>query len=134
MRKGLFLVFISLWLVGCHPLDKGVHVDNRSNNEIDTAEQLFEKDHRLVRSAIVLQDEKLVSAVTVKTFSRFHKRKIEKELKKKLEQEYPEHEVTVSADYKAMYMLSKIIEQEEQENKKVEEQLDEIVKLLKEET
>lgn len=132
MRKGLFLVMTSFLLLGCHPLEKGVHIDNLSTSESAPAEQLFAEDDRLVRSAIVFHDQQLVSTVTVDTFSRFHKRKVEKELQKSLEKAYPEHDITVSADYKAMYMLSKIIEQPEKEN--IEEELNEIVKLLKEET
>src|SRR5699024_9351301 len=106
MRKKLYLVCMTILLVACHPLDTGVHVENYTNEDIAKAERLFEADDRLVRSAIVFHQDRLISAVTVKTFSRFKKRKIEKALQEELEEKYPDYDVTVSADYKAMYMLS----------------------------
>lgn len=132
MRKNLLLVWLILLLVACHPLDPGTHIENDTKGDTEAAKKLFEEDERLVRSAAVFHKDQLVSAVTVKTFSRFHKRKIEKDLQEKLEKKYPNYDVTVSADYKAMYMLSKILVDDEEQQ--VEKELEEIVKLLKEET
>ena len=64
----------------------------------------------------------LITGVTVKTFSRFKKEKIEKELKKKLEKLYPEMDVTVSADSKIWMETNKLSIQDDKKDigKKIE--------------
>lgn len=113
-------------------LENGNHIYNDSTVESLPAEKVFEADERLVSTATIIHHNELVSGVTVKTFSRFHKEKIEDELKKKLEEVYPEFEITVSADNKIVHQTVKIIQ--DKDKKELDEQLKKIVSLLKEET
>lgn len=125
------LIF-TLVLVGCSRLSEGVHFHNHSTTDSTQAEKIFEEDDRLVSVNAIFYEDDLVSGVSVKTFSRFHKNKIEKELKKKLEEAYPDLHITVSADNKIVHKTSKIIQHKEQEQ--LGEKLEKIVSLLKEET
>ena len=50
------------------------------------AEEVFINDERLTSAVAVFHENDLITGVTLKTFSRFKKEKIEKELKKKLEE------------------------------------------------
>lgn len=132
MRKIIILLFTCLLVVGCVRLEKGVHIYHISDEDSESAERIFSEDERLVSASAIIHEGKLVSGVTVKTFSRFHKKNIEKELKEKLEEAYPDYEVTVSADNKIVHKTAKIIQNKEEQ--KLDEQLTKIVSLLKEET
>ncbi|WP_155767534.1 hypothetical protein [Sporosarcina ureilytica] len=96
------------------------------------AEEVFAKEDRLVSTNIIFHDEEMISGVTVKTFSRFHKEKIEKELKKKLKEAYPEFDIIVSADNKIVHKTSKLIQ--DKDDKNLGKELKKLVSLLKEET
>lgn len=127
------MIFILLFTIaGCSQFEDGVHIYNDSSTESEKAEKIFENDDRLVSANVIFYDKKIVSGVTVKTFSRFHKKKIEKDLKKKLESAYPEYEITVSADNKIVHMTAKLIQNKD--NNHVEKELKKIISLLKEET
>lgn len=132
VRWLVICIFVSTVLVGCMRLEDGNHIYNDSNAESSPAEEIFEADDRIVSAATILHDQELVSGITVKTFSRFKKKKIEKELKKKLEEAYPEFEVTVSADNKIVHKTAKIIQNNDKEQLSVK--LKKIVSLLKEDT
>lgn len=132
MRKIGLCLLISMMLVGCTQLEKGIHIHSDTEEDHQLAESIFAADDRLARVAAIIHEDKLVVGLTVHTFSRFHKEKIEAELKKKLEEAYPDLEVTVSADNKIVHKTAEIIQNTNKEN--LEEQLDKIVSLLKEET
>lgn len=132
MRKIIVFAFICLLLSGCMRQEKGVHIYNNSEADSQLAENILTEDQRLVNVATIIHQKKLVSGVTVKTFSRFHKKKIEEELQQKLEEAYPDFEVTVSADNKIVNKTKKIIQNTDQEQ--LDDQLNKIVSLLKEET
>ncbi len=132
IRNVLLYVFILIVLSGCARLGEGVHIYNHSTADSKLAERIFEEDERLVSTNAIFHNDDLVAGMTVKTFSRFHKEKIEKELKKKLEESYPNLTVTVSADNKVVHKTSQIIQDKEEEQ--LDEKLKKIVSLLKEET
>lgn len=132
MRKIIIFTFMCLLLIGCARLEEGVHIYNDSEADSEEAEKIFMEDKRLVSAGVIIHQKKLVSGVTVKTFSRFQKNKIEKELKEKLERVYPDFEVTVSADNKIVHKTAEIIQNTNKEQ--LEEQLEKIISLLKEET
>lgn len=118
--------------MGCNRLENGVHIYNNSTATSEQAEEIFSRDDRLVSSNAIFNDNKIISGVTVKTFSRFRKEKIEKDLKKKLKEAYPEFEIVVSADNKIVHMTSKLIQ--DKDDKNLGKELKAIVSLLKEET
>lgn len=132
MKRLVICIFISIVLTGCMRLENGNHIYNDSQSDHLAAEKIFATDDRLVSTATIIHDDKLLSGVTVKTFSRLHKQKIEDELTKKLEEAYPEHEITVSADNKIVHETVKIVQNKDKEQ--LDEQLKRIVSLLKEET
>ena len=80
------------------------------NEESEKAEEVLKNDKRLTAAVTVFHENDMITGVTLKTFSRFKKEKIEKELKKKLEKLYPELDVTVSADSKIWMETKKLIE------------------------
>lgn len=132
MRRFMICIVICSALTGCMRLENGTHIYNDSTVDSAAAEKIFEADERLVSTATIIYQNELVSGVTVKTFSRFRKDKIEEELKKKLEKEYPELDITVSADNKIVHNTVKIIQDKDKTG--LDKQLKEIVSLLKEET
>lgn len=132
IRNVLLFLVIFVVLTGCARLGEGVHIYNHSEAESSPAEKVFQEDERLVSANAIFDEENLVAGVTVKTFSRFHKKKIENELTKKLEESYPDLTVTVSADNKIVHKTSSIIQNKEEEQ--LGKELEKLVSLLKEET
>lgn len=110
----------------------GIHIYNESPANSNKAEEIFAEDDRLVSTNAIFHENEILTGVTVKTFSRFNKEKIEKELKKKLEEAYPDYDITVSADNKIVHKTSKLIQ--DKDDKKIGKELKKLVSLLKEET
>lgn len=128
---GFYFVLILL-LSGCVRPESGVQIQNDTNVDVMKAEEVFLNDDRLVSAVAVFHEKDIVSGVTVKTFSRFHKKKIEKELKKSLEEDYPEFDVTISADGKIIQETRKLLKQEDTE--KLAKKIKKVKSLLEEET
>lgn len=129
IRKLVIMVFLVIFLSGC--TGNGIRIYNDSDVDISKAEELFENDDRLMSVTALFHESDLLTGVRVETFSRFRKKKIEKELKKELEKLYPDLDITVSADSKILYETTKVIES----NKKdVGKKIDDLKSLLKEET
>jgi len=130
IRKISLMVFAVILLSGCS--GSGFRIDNNSSEDHAKAEEVLGNDNRLTSAVTVFHENDLLTGVTLKTFSRFKKEKIEKELKKKLEKSYPELDVTVSADSKIWMETNKLIESD---NKKDQgKKIEELKSLIKEET
>ncbi len=125
-------MLLILFLAGCAQIEKGVHIQNDTNEDIEKAEQVFEDDDRLISAIAIFHEKEILSGVTVKTFSRFNKAKIEKELTKKLEEIYEDFEVTVSADSKIIQETNKLMELKEKD--KLPKKIKELKTLSEEET
>ena len=132
IRKLTYLLLLLLFLAGCAQVEKGVHIQNDTNEDIKKAEQVFENDDRLISAIAIFHEKEILSGVTVKTFSRFNKAKIEKELTKKLEKIYEDFEVTVSADSKIIQETNKLMELKEKD--KLSKKIKELKTLSEEET
>ena len=124
------LLFVAVLLSGCS--ENGFRIDNHSDEDAAKAEEVFKSDERLTSAVTVFHENDVIAGVTLKTFSRFKKEKIEKELKGKLEKLYPDLDVTVSADSKIWMETKKlmILESEKKKGKKIKE----LKSLIKEET
>jgi len=124
------MVFAVILLSGC--TGSGFRIDNNSSEDHAKAEEVLLNDKRLTSAVTVFHENDLLTGVTLKTFSRFKKEKIEKELKKKLEKSYPELDITVSADSKIWMETNKLIESDDKKDqgKKIKE----LKSLIKEET
>ena len=132
IRKLTYSLLLLLFLAGCAQVEKGVHIQNDTNEDIKKAEQVFENDDRLISAIAIFHEKEILSGVTVKTFSRFNKAKIEEELTKKLEKIYEDFEVTVSADSKIIQETNKLMELEEKD--KLPKKIKELKTLSEEET
>jgi len=130
IRKLSLAVFAVFLLSGCS--GSGFRIDNNSSEDHAKAEEVLINDKRLTSAVTVFHENDLLTGVTLTTFSRFNKEKIEKELKKKLELIYPELDITVSADGKIWMETNKLIESDDKkgQGKKIEE----LKSLIKEET
>lgn len=127
-----YFVLIILLLSGCIRPESEVQIQNDTNADVMKAEEVFLNDDRLVSAVAVFNEKNIVSGVTVKTFSRFNKKKIEKDIKKSLEEDYPEFDVTVSADGKIIQETKKLLKQEDKE--KLAKKIKKVKSLLEEET
>ena len=130
IRKIGHLFIASVLLTGCS--ENGFRIDNSSDEDTEKAEELFESDKRLTSAVTVFHENDVIAGVTLKTFSRFNKEKIEIELKRKLEKLYPNLEITVSADSKIWMETKKLIELDNKEKK--DEKINDLKSLIKEET
>lgn len=126
------LCVMVLLLSGCVRPENGVQIQNDTEVDVKKAEEVFENEERLVSTVAIFHEEDILSGVTVKTFSRFHKEKIEKELKEKLESIYPDFDVTVSADGKIIYETVKLLRQEQEGP--LTKEIEKVKSLLEEET
>lgn len=100
-------------LTGCVRPESGVHIQNDTTADIKLAEEVFINDDRLTSVVAIFHEKELISGITVKTFSRFNKKKIEKEISKKLEELYQEFDVVVSADGKIINETAKLMNAED---------------------
>lgn len=137
MQKVQLLVLIScllcLVMVGCtEEQEKFIAFDNYVNTEEATTieKELTAEDHVDKAIAIIVEDELLI-AVQVNPWQKWRKTKIEENLQKKYEKQYPSYNVLVSADYKIYFEASKFIDNEEED---LAEKIKELKNLAKEET
>ncbi|WHT47872.1 hypothetical protein QNH10_17545 [Sporosarcina thermotolerans] len=87
IRRLLPIFGIILLLSGCIPNE--FTVENHTGEDAKEAEDLIKKDDRIKGAATLFHDDHLIVGIRVKTFDRFNKRKIAKELEKKLTEIYP---------------------------------------------
>ncbi|WP_050614350.1 sporulation protein [Bacillus testis] len=88
-------------------------------------------------AAIITGKKKVLVAYKVKHMKRFGMKKIEKDLKKKLEKKYSNHSFTVSSDYKIFLEAVKLNEHLKDptySRKKAKKEFKDIIKLEKERT
>ncbi|MEK5071361.1 hypothetical protein [Sporosarcina sp. FSL K6-1508] len=130
IRKLSLMILAVVLLSGCS--GDGFRIDNNSSEDHAKAEEVFKNDKRLTSAVTVFHDNDLITGVTLKTFSRFKKGKIEKELKKKLERIYPDLDVTVSADSKIWMETNKLADLDNKKN--IGKKIEKLKSLIKEET
>jgi len=121
-----------LVLSGCNSVDKKVIINNNSDISEKDVEELFINDHRVTNAVAVITDKDILAGVTVRTFSRFKKTKIEKELKEKIENLHSELNIIVSADQKVIMETKKMMD--ENDEKKLGKSIKKLKSLIKEET
>jgi hypothetical protein len=113
-------------------------------NETKKEFQFSEELHKYVLSfpeiydaAIITGKKNILVAYKVKHLHRFRMKKIEKELKKKLEKKYPNHTFVVSSDYKIFIEAVELNEKLKDPNysrEKAKKRFKKILKLQKEQT
>lgn len=132
IRRFIVYVVIILLLSGCSGSEKGIQIHNGTDEKEEKVQSVLREEDRLTGAVALFHNKDLIVAVSVGTFARFQKAKIEKELKEALEKTYPDLDIVVSADGKMIMETQKLIELEEKEElgKKIEQ----LKKLSKEET
>lgn len=131
MRKGVLCVCILL-LVGCGEQEKFATYEQTNMEEKQQQIKGKLKEAKEIEAAniVVLYDEVFV-ALQVKPWQKWNKQKIEKRWQKKLEEEFPNDTVHVSADFKLHWESTKLLEQKQG---KVLDEIEQLKKLAKEET
>jgi len=127
------LSLVSLFLVGCTN-EQTVEISDMSNDEEERAEiEAMIKDTEEVQTGttILVEDDVLI-AIQVKPWLGFKERKIEAKLQKEIEEKYPDLNVLVSSDYKMLWESQKLLEEEDE--KKVSDEVKKLKDLAKEET
>lgn len=130
IRQLLPILCILLLLSGCVPNE--FTVENQTGEDANEAEELLKKDDRIKGAAALFHEDHLIVGVRVKTFDRFNKRKIAKELEKKLKETYPDLSVFVSADSKILTETNKLILKDDA--KGIKKKIHYLISLSEEET
>lgn len=115
-------------------------LDQKTEKNVDMAEGIkeeIENYKEIYDAAIVKGDKDILVAYKVKHMYRFQMKKIEKDLKKRLEKKYPDEKFAISSDYKIF--LEAIRLQEKMRNpdfsrKEANKRLQKIIKLQQEMT
>ena len=133
MKKLVLLCFIPLFLIGCSNEQtiqvSGVATDEEKSTEIE--DLIRNTEDVYTGTAIMVEDEVLV-AIQVKPWLGFKEQKVEKKLQKEIEEKYPDLNVVVSSDFKMHWETQKLIEEDDE--KKVTDEVKKLKDLAKEET
>lgn len=124
------LLSVLFLLSGCMPNE--FKVENQTDEDPAKAENLLKNDERIKGAAALFHDDHLLIGIRVKTFSRFNKREIAREIEKKLKEEYPDLAVFVSADSKILNETNKLILKKDE--KGLKKKIHQLISLAEEET
>jgi uncharacterized protein YcfL len=131
LKKLVLPIFLSILLVGCND-EKTLEVNNANGEEVKEVAAIIKNEDEINSGRAIFVEDQLLVAVQAKPWLDYKKTKIEKNLKKKLEEILPEYDITVSSDYKLYWEAQKLLKEEDSE--KVKEKLEKLKKLKKEET
>lgn len=124
------LLLVSVLLTGCS--EKGTFIENTTTIHTVSLKETLDNDQHVKLAIALLHDKDLLVGIRVNTFSRFQKKKIASTIKRKLEKDYPELEITVSADSKVLLELDKLIKTGEKH--KYQQKIENIQSIAKEQT
>lgn len=129
IRKLWIVCFCLVLLAGCSSHTVQVEGPEDERQEVEKA---LLNDNRIVAASAIVHDDQILAGIRVKTFARFNKRSIAKELQKELEEQYPDKEVFISPDNKVLYETAALMKEKDED--KLTEGIEKIIKLAKEET
>lgn len=124
------LLLVSVLLTGCS--EKGTFIENTTTIHTVSLKETLDNDQHVKLAIALLHDKDLLVGIRVNTFSRFQKKKIASTIKRKFEKDYPELEITVSADSKVLLELDKLIKTGEKH--KYQQKIENIQSIAKEQT
>lgn len=130
IRQLITILCVLFLLSGCMPNE--YKFENRSDEDASKVEELLKKDDRVKGVAALFYEDHLLVGIRVKTFSRFNKREIAREIEKKLKEEYPDLSVFVSADSKILNETNKLILKKDE--KGLKKKIHHLITLAEEET
>ncbi|WP_251525919.1 YhcN/YlaJ family sporulation lipoprotein [Metabacillus litoralis] len=111
--------------------------NTKNLNMTDQVKQLLNKQKEVSDVKVVNSDKELFIAAEIKHMDRFRIKEIEKKLKKLTEDNYPNHNVTLSTDMKIFLELDELEKKVNEKNmskKKIEKELKRIKSLSEEQT
>lgn len=130
MKKIMFIVPVLLLLTACsNEREAAIYPAVDSSG----LEQILNKQDTINGYTSISNEEDILVAIDIKRMKRFNKEKIEKNLKKKIEEKFPDKEILVSGDLKLRWEIEKVID-EQLESEKLTKTIEEIKSLSKEET
>ncbi|WP_144509475.1 YhcN/YlaJ family sporulation lipoprotein [Bacillus sp. FJAT-22090] len=130
MKKILCVCLMLLLLTGCSS-----EREEAIYPEVDTQplQQILNKQDTINGYKSVVNENDVLIAIDIKRMKRFKKEKIEKKIKKQLEEKLPNKEILVSGDLKIRWELEEIIDKK-LKTKELTKKIEEIKLLSKEET
>lgn len=133
MRRIICIVCFSMILSACNSKEniQTYYATYDEENQI-AAKEVLSKTGKIDEANIIIIDDKMLVAMQVKPSLRLKKQKIEKDIREKLEEAFPELELIVSTDFKLFWESSKLMT--EKDTQKIREEVDYLKKLSKEET
>ncbi|WP_246027611.1 MULTISPECIES: YhcN/YlaJ family sporulation lipoprotein [Lysinibacillus] len=129
MVVAIFL--IPVFLIGCNQ-EQTIEVKDSNEEQSETVKEVIRNSDEIYTGNAIFIEDQLLVAVQAKPWLDYKKRKIEKKLQKEVEEQFPDLEVLVSADYKLYWETQKLLD--EGDEQKVSEEVEKLKKLAKEET
>ncbi|PIC81987.1 hypothetical protein CSV71_06485 [Sporosarcina sp. P21c] len=130
MKKLSLLLLIVGLLTGCS--EKGTDIKNTTSYDERSIEKVLMNNEHVKLAKVLLYEDELLAGIRVNTFSRFQKKTIAGKIQKKLEREYPDLKITVSADSKILMETEKLINKKSEKNYR--KKIDKIKSIEKEQT
>ncbi|MEK4522827.1 YhcN/YlaJ family sporulation lipoprotein [Psychrobacillus sp. FSL W7-1457] len=129
MRKIVYILLLSLLLTACSSSKDQVY----SDRDTSKLEQVLKEQDKIAGYQSVIDNNDVVVAIDIPRFKRFQKVKIEDEVKKAIEKEFPDKEVIVTGDIKIKWEIEKIVDKKKK-NDELKKSISDIKSLSKEET
>ena len=129
MRKIVYILLLSLLLTACSSSKDQVY----SDRDTSKLEQVLKEQDKIAGYQSVIDNNDVVVAIDIPRLKRFQKVKIEDEVKKAIEKEFPDKEVIVTGDIKIKWEIEKIVDKKKK-NDELKKSISDIKSLSKEET
>jgi hypothetical protein len=154
VMKWLFIISIIALIAGCNTNDSVLEPAGTPNNDINLmkisknhevdqhisnqAKESMRKYAEITTAKAVNTDKKMLMSVEVEHNERLNLARIEEQLKKEMEEQFPNITVELSTDKKIVIELDKLEKELQKDNtyspKKLEKELDKLISLSKEQT
>jgi len=132
LKKLVLPLLLFMFLTGCNDDQKTLEVNDIGGEESEKVKIIMENEEEIYSGRAIFVEDQLLVAVQAKPWLDYKKTKIEKNLKKKLEESFPEYDITVSSDYKLYWEAQKLLKEDDGE--KLKKKVEKLKKLKKEET
>ncbi len=146
--KWMFFLWIVVIITGCNyqnleqqPSNYGTYSNDRTilHNQQDAikAENEVLKFDEVTNVVAVNTEDKILLGFKVKQFEKFRLEKVEKKVKDKLKETFPNHEITAESDLKVFIETERMknkLTDESYKKDKLEKDMDKIIKLSREQT
>ncbi|KYG90840.1 YhcN/YlaJ family sporulation lipoprotein [Metasolibacillus sp. FSL H7-0170] len=131
VRRFLSVGICVFLLSACGAKEQIVAYDEQDEKTIEIKQEI-EKMNNIHKAKIVVTGQDILVAIEVKPWQSFKEQKIARELQKKLEEKWSHYDVLVSSDFKLLWETDKLMSEEDEQ--KVNEKIEHLKKLAKEET